>query len=90
MDFLHCFGKKAAAGVTFPLSIIFNNSFMFSAVPDECRSATVIPVFKNDCPSNPYNYKPISLTCLLCIIMESIIRDHLLYFLNANNLLSAN
>ena len=84
------FWKKAAASVAFPLSIIFNNSFMSSSVPDEWRLATVIPVFKKGCPSSPNNYRPISLTCIPCKIMESIIKDHKLTFLNANNLISAN
>ena len=84
------FWKKAAAGVAFPLSIIFNNSFMSSSVPDKWRLATVIPVFKKSCPSSPNNYRPISLTCIPCKIMESIIKDHMLTFLNANNLISAN
>ena len=85
------FWKKAAAGVAFHLSIIFDNSFMSSSVPDEWRLATVIPVFKKGCPSNPNNYRPISLTCIPCkIIMESIIKDHMLTFLNTNNLISAN
>ena len=84
------FRKKAAAGVAFPLSIIFNNSFMSSSVPDEWRLATVICVFKKGCPSSPNNYRPISLTCVPCKIKESIIKDHMLTFLNANNLISAN
>ena len=55
------FWKKAAAGVAFPLSIIFNKSFLSSSVPDEWRLGTVIPVFKKGCPSSPNNYRPISL-----------------------------
>ena len=82
--------KKEAASFAFPLSIIFNNSFMSSSVPDEWRLATVIPVFKKGCPSSPNNYRPISLTCIPCKIMESIIKDDMLTFLNANNLISAN
>ena len=38
-----------------------------------------------------YNsYRPISLTCIPCKIMDSIIKDHMLTFLNANILISAN
>ena len=84
------FWKKAAAGVAFLQSIIFNNSFMSSSVPDEWRLATVIPVFKKGCPSSSNIYRPISLTCMPCKMMESIIKDHMLTFLNANNLISAN
>ena len=63
---------------------------MSPSVPDEWRLATVIPVFKKGCPSSPNNYRPISLTCIPCKIMESIFKDHMLTFLNANNLISAN
>ena len=63
---------------------------MFSSVPDEWRLATVIPVFKKGCSSNLNNYTPISLTCIPCQIMESIIKDLILSILNANNLLSVN
>ena len=84
------FWKKAAASVAIPQSIIFNNSVMSSSVPDEWRLAEVIPVFKKGCPSSPNKYRPISLTCMPCKIMESIIKDHMLSFLNANNLISAN
>ena len=35
------FWKKAAAGVAFPLSVIFSNSYKSSTFPDEWRLATV-------------------------------------------------
>ena len=69
---------------------MFNDFFRSSLVPDEWRLTTVIPVFKRGYPSNPNNYSPISLTCLSCKILESIIKDHMISFLNANNLLLAN
>jgi len=34
------------------------------------------------------NYRPISLTCICCKILESIIRDHLFDYFISNNLLS--
>lgn len=84
------FWRNAAPGVALPLSIIFSNSFALSTLPDEWRLATVIPVFKKGSPSNPNNYRPISLTCIPCKIMESIIKDHMINFLNSNDILSAN
>ena len=83
------FWRNAAVGVAVPLSIIFKNSFQMSTVPAEWRLATVIPIFKKGCPSDPTNYRPISLTCIPCKIMESIIKDHMLRHLESNNLLSA-
>ena len=84
------FWRNATPGVALPLSIIFSNSFALSTLPDEWRLATVIPVFKKGSPSNPNNYRPISLTCIPCKIMESIIKDHMINFLNSNDILSAN
>ena len=52
------FWKTAVAGVAFPQSINSNNFFLFSSVPDEWRLATVIPVFKEGCLSNPNNQSP--------------------------------
>ena len=34
------------------------------------------------------NYRPVSLTCILCKVMESIIRDQVMYHLRINNTLS--
>ena len=38
--------------------------------------------------SDPSNYRPISLTCVACKIMESIIKDVVMTYLLENNLLS--
>ena len=37
---------------------------------------------------DPGNYRPISLTCILCKVMESIIRDAMIEFLLTNKLIS--
>ena len=40
--------------------------------------------------SNPTNYRPVSLTSVLCKIMESLIRDNLVEFTESNNILKSN
>ena len=37
---------------------------------------------------DPENYRPVSLTSILCKVMESILKDHLLDFVRENNILS--
>ena len=39
---------------------------------------------------NPSNYRPISLTCILCKLMESIVKDHIVDFMTRNLLFSDN
>lgn len=49
----------------------------------------MIPLFKKGSKLDPGNYRPVSLTCISCKIMESIIRDHIAGQLNNSAGLSA-
>ena len=42
----------------------------------------ITPLYKKGKKSDPQNYRPISLTCLVCKITESIIKDCILNPLN--------
>ena len=58
-----------------PLSNIFNRSLEESVVPTEWKDAGVTPLFKKGKKSDVQNYRPVSLTCLVCKLLESIIKD---------------
>ena len=45
------------------------------------------PLFKKGDKSDPANYRPISLTCILCKVMEHIVASNLSQHLNRNNVL---
>ena len=82
--------KKLAISLAEPLSYIFNFSYTLGKIPHQWSTANVSPIFKNKgSPSLVSNYRPISLTCVACKVMESIIRDTLLAFLSKNNLISS-
>ena len=67
------FLKKCALTLAFPLSILFNFAFANSVLPDQWILAHVKPIFKNKgSPSHCENYRPISLTCCCCKVMEAI------------------
>jgi hypothetical protein len=70
-----------------PLASLFTIVFNSGAIPKIWNSATVIPLFKKGKTCSAENYRPISLTCVICKIFESIIKDELLYYFNTNNLL---
>ena len=57
-------------------------------VPEEWRQANVIPIFKKGSKAAPSNYRPVSLTCVSCKMMESIIKDDLMLHLKRNNLIN--
>ena len=56
-------------------------------MPDEWKLANVTPIFKKGSKSLPCNYRPISLTSVVCKMLETLIRDKLVNHLEENNLL---
>ena len=70
------------------LTHIFNAFLEFAYVPDEWKIADVIPIFKKGNKECKENYRPISLTSVMCKLMECIIVNKLTLFLESNNLLT--
>ena len=59
-------------------------------VPADWRKANVAPIFKK-CPKYiPGNYRPVSLTSIVCKLLEGMIRDYIQYFSNENSIISSN
>ena len=70
-----------------PLALVFRRCLDEGCVPEDWRKANVTPIFKSGSKMSPCNYRPISLTCIICKIMESVIRDKIVSHLVSNNLL---
>ena len=64
--------------ISVPLAIIFSKSFREGVVPDDWKQANITPIFKKGSKSVAGNYRPVSLTSVVCKIMESIIKDSIL------------
>ena len=71
-----------------PLASIFNKCQAEGVVPEDWKLANVTPIFKKGSKSAPGNYRPVSLTCILCKVMESLIKDTIVEHLTANSLIS--
>jgi hypothetical protein len=71
-----------------PIAIIFKKSLESGTVPDEWRKATVSPIFKKGSRLQANNYRPVSLTCILCKVMETLVRAQIIEHLQHNNLVS--
>ena len=82
------FYKKCCDQLCLPLSFLFQLSFHNSYLPPVWLMAYVTPVFKKGDRTDPNNYRPIALTCTICKIMESVIKDQLLNYLKSKNLIS--
>ena len=72
------FLKEASKELSEPLAIIFNKTLKEGVVPQEWKCGQVTPIFKKGSKSTPSNYRPVSLTSVVCKIMESIVREKLL------------
>lgn len=72
-----------------PLMRIFKQSFTEGVVPLSWKEAHVSPIFKKGKKLDPGNYRPVSLTSMICKIMESIIRDKFVNHLISEDLIAA-
>ena len=78
----------AANALAEPLAMLFRKSIATGKLPLDWKSALVSPIFKKGSKVDPGNYRPVSLTCIPCKILESIIRDHMLQYLEGRDVLS--
>jgi hypothetical protein len=76
------FWANLAFVLALPVSVLFGASYHFAIVPSDWKRAHVTPLFKQGNAGSVANYRPISLTCTLGKIMESIIRDNLCHIMN--------
>ena len=69
------------------LVIIFNKSFQEGCFPGVLKLAKVIPIHKGDETTDPTNYRPISLLSIFNKLIEKVMLNRLLKFLEKNNIL---
>jgi Reverse transcriptase (RNA-dependent DNA polymerase) len=82
------FIKNCASYLSSPLAFLYDNFFNCSYLPPVWLQAYITPLFKKGDTALVSNYRPISLTCTFCKIMEVLIKDQLLSYLCSNNLIS--
>ena len=52
------------------------------------KEANIIPLFKKGSINKPAHYRPMSLTSVICKLLETIIRDHVMDFLIKHKLIN--
>ena len=73
--------KETVEQISKPLAHVFNMSLQEGIVPLEWKEANIIPLFKKGSRNKSVNYRPVSLTSVICKLLETIIRDHMIDFL---------
>ena len=82
--FLKTLSKELAPVLTH----IFRQSLLSGVVPREWTTAWITPVFKKGSRSDPANYRPVSLTCIACKLMEHIVCSHVRGHLDLHGILT--
>jgi len=86
---IHPYVLKAIAAEISPiLTNIFQLSLNSGTVPSQWKHAYVSPIFKKGNKSDAKNYRPISLTSIVCKVMEHIIVSQVMKHLEQHNILS--
>nr|CAH8822191.1 unnamed protein product [Trichobilharzia regenti]CAH8832846.1 unnamed protein product [Trichobilharzia regenti]CAH8851638.1 unnamed protein product [Trichobilharzia regenti]CAH8868946.1 unnamed protein product [Trichobilharzia regenti]CAH8876533.1 unnamed protein product [Trichobilharzia regenti] len=75
-----------AESIAEPLSVIFNMSLDQSKCPRDWKDAIISPVFKTGSRNLVQNYRPVSLTSIVVKLLERIIRDAIIQFIEGNKL----
>jgi hypothetical protein len=70
------------------LTLFFQKFFNKGNLLSDWKEAQVTPLFKKGDKSSASNYGPVSLTSVVCKLMESVVRDRIIDHLTAHYLLS--
>ena len=80
--------KELANEIAPALTELFNKSLEEGVVPLDWRVAAVSPIFKKGKKCMAENYRPVSLTSNVCKVLEGLVREAMIEYLTARNLLS--
>ena len=72
-----CFIKELAAFIIEPIGIIFRNSMESGTIPRQWKEARVSAIYKKGNKKLASNYGPVSITSVLCRILEKLIRNQI-------------
>ena len=80
--------KEIVEQISTPLAKLFNLSLEEGIVRLEWKEANITPLFKKGSRNKPKNYRPVSLTSVVCKLLKTLIRDHMVEFLVKHNLIN--
>ena len=80
--------KECKHELVTPLTQIFQKSLSEGKVIDVWKKAVVTPLYKKGKKSSVDSYRPVSLTSVPCKILESIIKDQLVEYLQKHSIIA--
>ena len=83
------FIRSVAEILAYPLSILVNHSFELGYFPNCLKTAKIIPLYKSGDKSLPTNYRPISILTCFSKILEKLIYNRLMNFIDKHSVISS-
>ena len=81
------FLQKCCSSLCWPLTFLFQYALMSSKIPDIWKKSIISPIPKINSPSNPLDFRPVSLLCPTSKVFEKIIFTKLAAFLERKNII---
>ena len=80
--------KESATQVAPVLKFIFEKSLRTCELPEDWRVANICPIFKKGNRANPSHYRPVSLTSVVCKVLEHIVSTNLMSHLDSHGIIT--
>ena len=80
--------KELAVTASIPLTAICTRTLDTGTLPAIWKEATISAIFKKGDKKDPGNYRPVSLTCITCKNLESLIREEIITHMKEEKLFS--
>ena len=80
--------KEIVEHINTPLAKLLNLSLEEGIIPSEWKEANITLLFKMGSRNKPENYTPVSLTSVVCKLIETLIRDNKVEFLVKHKLIN--
>ena len=69
--------KETVEQIRIPLARVFNFSLKEGVVPFEWKETNIILLYKNGSRNKSENYRPVSLTSVICKLLERLLKYHM-------------
>ena len=79
---------ECAKELAVPLTLLYNESLSAGKLPDMWKRSNVVAIYKKGKRDLPNNYRPVSLTCVACKVLESLVKEDMVAFLDEERILS--
>jgi hypothetical protein len=80
--------KELAETISTPLTYIFQKSVSSGQLPRQWKDAVISPIYKKGDRKQAQNYRPVSLTSIICKLLERLVVDQIREHLENNYLAS--